>query len=520
LYSATLQQLIKSSQIQRFGNAYTDKLTTQHSVGLKNYELTNHLGNVPIFDLHTGADMGKVLASTGSTISSTSTAVPVKITSDLNAPNISVSTTFTSLQVDSKYEINTTVVNNTTAGPVVVSVQQQMPDLQQWRTISTQEVNNLADLHFEWTPSTTAPMRISYTGGKNAIADNFEISALTVVRVDKEVENKLVLVCNEDENFGDDYRNDSYRYGFNGMEKDNEIKGVGNSLNYKARIQDTRLGRFLSVDPLTSTFRWYTPYQFAGNMPISSIDLDGLEEYYTADGKLLDKYGTSTKVRFVTAKYVTKVANTLKNATLSTNTSAINDVQVSHLAGDYSPQGSNDLAITWSLRYNTQSINYKKEYASAFYEISINGKKYLNYDEPTIGTAREVGNIPDSKNGRTVAYIHSHANHDPDGRYATNTTEDWGEVGGTGNEIDRSEEFSGYKNGDMGWSEMKGKPLYMVSPRGNLNVYIPRSSPLRGTGEAYLLKRNLPSDRSAPKHKYVNSSTNSDGTPAVKDLSK
>ena len=34
----------------------------------------------------------------------------------------------------------------------------------------------------------------------------------------------------------------------------------------------------MSVDPLTSSYPWYTPYQFAGNKPIWAVDLDGLEE--------------------------------------------------------------------------------------------------------------------------------------------------------------------------------------------------------------------------------------------------
>lgn len=71
-----------------------------------------------------------------------------------------------------------------------------------------------------------------------------------------------------------------YRYGFNGMENDNELKGEGNSINYEARMQDTRLGRFLSIDPLTKSFPHYSPYQFAGNTPIQAIDLDGAEEYH------------------------------------------------------------------------------------------------------------------------------------------------------------------------------------------------------------------------------------------------
>lgn len=70
-----------------------------------------------------------------------------------------------------------------------------------------------------------------------------------------------------------------YRYGFNGKENDNEIKGVGNQQDYGFRMYDPRLGRFLSVDPLFAEYPWYTPYQFAGNKPIRYIDLDGLEEF-------------------------------------------------------------------------------------------------------------------------------------------------------------------------------------------------------------------------------------------------
>lgn len=34
------------------------------------------------------------------------------------------------------------------------------------------------------------------------------------------------------------------------MEKDNEVKGSGNSLDFGARIYDSRLGKWLSTDPL------------------------------------------------------------------------------------------------------------------------------------------------------------------------------------------------------------------------------------------------------------------------------
>jgi outer membrane protein OmpA-like peptidoglycan-associated protein len=45
------------------------------------------------------------------------------------------------------------------------------------------------------------------------------------------------------------------------------------------RIYNPSLGRFLSVDPLSKDYPWYTPYQFTGNKPIFAVDLDGLEEF-------------------------------------------------------------------------------------------------------------------------------------------------------------------------------------------------------------------------------------------------
>ncbi|PKP18124.1 MAG: hypothetical protein CVU05_14265 [Bacteroidetes bacterium HGW-Bacteroidetes-21] len=70
----------------------------------------------------------------------------------------------------------------------------------------------------------------------------------------------------------------AYRFGFNGKEKDDEITGqTGATYDYGFRIYDSRIGKFLSVDPLTRSYPMLTPYQFASNSPIMAIDLDGLE---------------------------------------------------------------------------------------------------------------------------------------------------------------------------------------------------------------------------------------------------
>ena len=76
------------------------------------------------------------------------------------------------------------------------------------------------------------------------------------------------------------FSNSNYRFGFNGKESDrNGEWGSSVHYDYGFRIYDPSIARFLSVDPLTSSYPWYTPYQFAGNKPIYAIDLDGLEEF-------------------------------------------------------------------------------------------------------------------------------------------------------------------------------------------------------------------------------------------------
>ena len=60
-----------------------------------------------------------------------------------------------------------------------------------------------------------------------------------------------------------------------------DSEGMGGGLStydYGFRIYNPHIAKFLSTDPLSKDYPWYTPYQFAGNKPIVAIDLDGLEE--------------------------------------------------------------------------------------------------------------------------------------------------------------------------------------------------------------------------------------------------
>jgi len=80
---------------------------------------------------------------------------------------------------------------------------------------------------------------------------------------------------------------EDYRYGFQGQEKDDEVKGEGNSVNYTFRMHDARVGRFFARDPLELEYAWNSPYAFSANRVIASIELEGLED--TAFTRMLDK---------------------------------------------------------------------------------------------------------------------------------------------------------------------------------------------------------------------------------------
>lgn len=70
-----------------------------------------------------------------------------------------------------------------------------------------------------------------------------------------------------------------YRYGFQGQELDNEIKGEGNSVNFMFRMHDPRVGRFFTTDPLEKSFVWNSPYAFSENRVVDAIELEGLEAH-------------------------------------------------------------------------------------------------------------------------------------------------------------------------------------------------------------------------------------------------
>jgi len=149
-----------------------------------------------------------------------------------------------------------------------------------------------------------------------------------------------------------------YRYGFQGQEKDDEIKGEGNSVNYKYRMHDTRIGRFFAVDPLTKNYAHYSPYSFSGNEVIAAVEIEGLEP-------------------------------------------------------DRLFQTKDQAAINWGKTYNGKSIVKQREYSSLIYSVEVEGKSFYAYNKAVKGSEGESSYSTKVPTGATiVADIHSHGHFD------------------------------------------------------------------------------------------------------------
>jgi RHS repeat-associated protein len=74
---------------------------------------------------------------------------------------------------------------------------------------------------------------------------------------------------------GRDGSSSEYRYGYQGSEKDNEVKGEGNSYTTHYRQLDVRTGRWLTLDPKAQSMPWQSPYCSMDNNPAVLNDING-----------------------------------------------------------------------------------------------------------------------------------------------------------------------------------------------------------------------------------------------------
>jgi RHS repeat-associated protein len=151
-----------------------------------------------------------------------------------------------------------------------------------------------------------------------------------------------------------------HRFTFNGKEADNDVYGTGNAMDFGARIYDSRLGRWLSVDPVERKFPGISPFNFSFNNPVIFNDPDGKSGRLTVEsnadgsgGKItlettIFLYGpdATTELRHNLNNVVGQMANT---ALITTSSGQVWEVTINikyELAPQITPEMINGSANT------------------------------------------------------------------------------------------------------------------------------------------------------------------------------
>jgi len=135
-----------------------------------------------------------------------------------------------------------------------------------------------------------------------------------------------------------------------------DLSGVGNSLDFKFRIYDSRIGRFFSVDPLNAHYAWNSPYAFAENNPIKYIDLEGLEKAERSEYTKVDPvFGGVTSAIWTEVNSAAQITFVHHIYDPSTRTTTTNTVEVK-------PADDDSKRVVTIIKYsNGLNASYTKE---------------------------------------------------------------------------------------------------------------------------------------------------------------
>jgi hypothetical protein len=269
------------------------------------------------------------------------------------------------------------------------------------------------------------------------------------------------------------------------MEKDDELKGEGNSLNYTFRMHDPRVGRFFAVDPLFRKYPHNSTYAFAENDVIANIELEGLEKFYASNGRSMGQLGKSSEIRIMNDKL------TLGQVKGVISCSDKNDKHfASHkellLKNSYATfQTPDDAATFFGNKINQKSVLINKEFAAGINELPLfnsdgtrsTGKVYL-LGKIVEGKDRSISPL-DIGNRRDSPYeINAYAPEDSDDSqkddvYLPGKTVALPHTHARGTSIFSEKEpdgLGGY-SGDKAMAEEFKVNVYLIDKGGNLRLY-------------------------------------------------
>jgi RHS repeat-associated protein len=184
--------------------------------------------------------------------------------------------------------------------------------------------------------------------------------------------------------------NDGYRFGYGGHEKDNEVSGEGNTIDFGARIYDSRIGRFKYRDPLAAKFPSESNYIYAGNSPIQLIDVNGQYKYPAKQAAAYTKaYPMLTKYLSNHIKNDVEKSSTLFNGIL--NFANNKEFGKNELSKDVLTWGdksivnisfvNNNVINANAFTLDNKNIYINKDYANAIENILADKDRVYNADE-------------------------------------------------------------------------------------------------------------------------------------------
>jgi RHS repeat-associated protein len=159
----------------------------------------------------------------------------------------------------------------------------------------------------------------------------------------------------------------SYRYGYQGSERDDEIKGNGNQYTTYFRGLDPRLGRWLSVDPKASSLPWQSPYCSMDNNPIALNDVKGdkTEDWVknektgkiTWDKNAKDQSTTAIGSKYIGSKPSDIVEHFFGKTQFSKKTEDVGIIDIQSFENPYSASGTvpNYLEATTTMQVNLKA---------------------------------------------------------------------------------------------------------------------------------------------------------------------
>lgn len=183
---------------------------------------------------------------------------------------------------------------------------------------------------------------------------------------------------------------ETYRFGYQGSEKDDEVKGSGNSYTTEFRLLDPRLGRWLSIDPLAAQFPWQSPYVSMDNNPVNLNDVLGES---TLPGAIKNDPDSNAPLRTANGKSNLSLPKNATNIQGSMREYSI-PVDVSAATPTSTLNPSNNGSVIWlkSKSLNVESFEINGVKYSACYTKSGRFNGYWNDSGGRFGGVDGMGN--------------------------------------------------------------------------------------------------------------------------------